>query len=225
MRSLCKGSSKNALSLSLKTVRFDLSDYQELVIRQFKNQWKPSSKCHKPLKFDHIAHDNQSKSKKNSDQVSCPSSTGKEKWMKLTGRILFLTQLFDDRTSCHTPLSPITITNSASNSSETYSNITLTFVALSHSHPSPTPFLDPGTFALNSQTCNPLFEKIVDPPLHNKGIFVSRLHFSINKFLAAAFLAINIHLSKFWPIMVEVVICRREEGTVTNGAKWHIINK
>ena len=89
-RSLCKGSSKNALSLSLKTVRFDLSDYQELVIRQFKNQWKPSSKCHKPLKFDHIAHDNQSKSKKNSDQVSCPSSTGKEKWMKLTGPVTFI---------------------------------------------------------------------------------------------------------------------------------------
>ena len=88
-RSLCKGSSENALSLSLKTVRFDLSNYQELVIGQLKNQWKPRSKCHKPLKFDHIAHDNRSKSKKNSDQVSCPASTGKEKWMKLTGPVTF----------------------------------------------------------------------------------------------------------------------------------------
>ena len=33
----------------------------------------------------HIAHDNQSKSIKNSDQVSCPALTGKEKWMKETG--------------------------------------------------------------------------------------------------------------------------------------------
>ena len=37
-----------------------------------------------------------------------------------------------------------------------------------------------------------------------------RLQFSINKFLASAFLAINIRLSKFWPILVEVT-CRREE--------------
>ena len=37
----------------------------------------------------------------------------------------------------------------------TYSNITLT----------PSAFLRPGTFALNSHTYNPLFEKIVDPPL------------------------------------------------------------
>ena len=42
------------------------------------------------MKFDHIAHDNQSKSKKNGDQVSCPASTGKRKWMKLTGPVTFL---------------------------------------------------------------------------------------------------------------------------------------
>ena len=29
----------------------------------------------------------------------------------------------------------------------------------------PPPFLGPGTFALNSHTYNPLFEKILDPPL------------------------------------------------------------
>ena len=33
------------------------------------------------MKFNYIAHDNQSKSMKNSDQVSCPPSTGKEKYM------------------------------------------------------------------------------------------------------------------------------------------------
>ena len=27
---------------------------------------------------------------KNSDQVSCPASTGKEKWMKLTGPVTFI---------------------------------------------------------------------------------------------------------------------------------------
>ena len=43
------------------------------------------------MKFDHIAHDNQSKLiKKNSDQVSCPASIGKEKWMKLTGPVTFI---------------------------------------------------------------------------------------------------------------------------------------
>ena len=43
-----------------------------------------------------------------------------------------------------------------------------------------------------------------------------RLQFSVNKFLAAAFLSINqILLSKFWPILVEVVICRREQEAVT----------
>ena len=29
----------------------------------------------------------------------------------------------------------------------------------------PSPFLGPETFALNSRTYNPLFEKILDPPL------------------------------------------------------------
>ena len=90
MRSPDKGSSKNALSLSLTNcpiwpVRLPGACNRTGPIGQLKNQWKPSGKCHKPLKFDHIAHDNQSKSKKNSDQVSCPASTGKEKWMKLTG--------------------------------------------------------------------------------------------------------------------------------------------
>ena len=55
--------------------------------------------------------------KKKNDQVSCPASTGKKKWMKLTGPVTFiyinkystteilpfcLTQLISDRTSCHT---------------------------------------------------------------------------------------------------------------------------
>ena len=50
----------------------------------------------------------------------------------------------------------------------TYSNITLT---LSQNQPSPFPpsplphFLGFGTFALNSQNYNPLFGKILDPPL------------------------------------------------------------
>ena len=30
---------------------------------------------------------------KNNDQISCPASTGKEKWMKLTGSVTF-TQIF-----------------------------------------------------------------------------------------------------------------------------------
>ena len=35
-----------------------------------------------------------------------------------------------------------------------------------HYPPTPTPpFLGPGTFALNSRTYNPLFEKILEPPL------------------------------------------------------------
>ena len=38
----------------------------------------------------------------------------------------------------------------------------------------------------------------------------------------AAFLAINIDLLKFWPILVDVVICRREQGVVTNSARWHV---
>ena len=42
------------------------------------------------MKFHYIAHDNQSKSIKNSDQVSYPVSTGKEKWMKLTGPVTFI---------------------------------------------------------------------------------------------------------------------------------------
>ena len=40
--------------------------------------------------FNYIAHDNQSKSTNNSDQVSCPASTGKENWMKLTGPVTFI---------------------------------------------------------------------------------------------------------------------------------------
>ena len=42
------------------------------------------------MKFDHKAHHNQSKSMKKNDQVSCPASTGKEKWMKLTGPVTFI---------------------------------------------------------------------------------------------------------------------------------------
>ena len=66
---MCKGSSKNALSLSLKTVRFDLSDYRELVIGQdksdsYRTNENQVANGHKPLKFDHVAHDNQSKSMK-----------------------------------------------------------------------------------------------------------------------------------------------------------------
>ena len=129
----------------------DLFDYQELVIGQLKNQWKPSSKCHKPLKFDHIAHDNPSKSKKNSDQVSCPASTGKEKWMKLTGPVTFIHINKYSKTEIPTPIPIPTLP--------------------------PTPFLGPGTFALNSQICNPLFEKILDPNLHNKGILLAGFSF------------------------------------------------
>ena len=44
-----------------------------------------------------------------------------------------------------------------------------------------------------------------------------RLEFSVNKIIASAFLAINIHLSKFRPTLVEVVICRPEQGAVTSG--------
>ena len=44
-----------------------------------------------------------------------------------------------------------------------------------------------------------------------------RLEFSVNKIIASAFLAININLSKFRPILVEVVICRPEQGAVTSG--------
>ena len=64
-------------------------------------------------------------------------------------------------TSCHTPLSTITITDSASNSSETYSNITLTFVTLPHS------------LALGR------LKKILDPPLHNKGILLIDVFISV----------------------------------------------
>ena len=46
------------------------------------------------MKFNYIAHDNQSKSMKNSDQVSCPASTGKEKWIKLTGPVTFIQKFF-----------------------------------------------------------------------------------------------------------------------------------
>lgn len=58
--------------------------------------------------------------------------------------------------------------NSTSNSSEiqmkksTYSDITLT-LTLPPSHFSHS--FGPGTFALNSHTYKPLFEKVVDPPL------------------------------------------------------------
>ena len=31
---------------------------------------------------------------KNSDQVSCPASTGKEKWIKLTGPVTFIQKFF-----------------------------------------------------------------------------------------------------------------------------------
>ena len=42
------------------------------------------------MKFNYTAHDSQSKSMKNSDQVSCPGSSGKEKWMKLTGPVTII---------------------------------------------------------------------------------------------------------------------------------------
>ena len=47
------------------------------------------------MKFNYIAHDNQSKSMKNSDQVSCPASTGKEKWMKLSEPVTFIQMLWN----------------------------------------------------------------------------------------------------------------------------------
>ena len=46
--------------------------------------------------------------------------------------------------------------------------ITLTFVTLPHSHPPPPPFLGPG-----------MFEKILDPPLHNKGILLVDVFISV----------------------------------------------
>ena len=47
------------------------------------------------------------------------------------------------------------------------------------------------------------------------------------KLLAARFLSINIivDLSKLWPLLVEVVICRRQQGAVKNGARWHVKKK
>ena len=42
------------------------------------------------MKFDYIAHDNQSKSMKNSGLVSCQASTGKGKWMKLNCPVTFI---------------------------------------------------------------------------------------------------------------------------------------
>ena len=41
------------------------------------------------MKFNYIAHDNQSKSMKNSDQVSYKKNY-KKNWMKLTGPVTFI---------------------------------------------------------------------------------------------------------------------------------------
>ena len=77
------------LLCNFKTVRFDLSDYQKFVIGQVKSdslrtiehqvasatsQWNFTT-------WLMITNQNQWKF---CDQVSCPSSTGKEKWRKLT---------------------------------------------------------------------------------------------------------------------------------------------
>ena len=60
-------------------------------IRQLKNQWKSSSKCHysqwNSTTLHTITNQNQWK---NSDQPDCPALNGKVKWMKLTGTGTFV---------------------------------------------------------------------------------------------------------------------------------------
>ena len=89
----------------------------------------------------------------------------------------------------------------------------------------PSPFLGPGTF-----------EKILDPPLHNKGIFLVDVFISVaavekhNEFKTQNHpkwqkASVFYKLSKFWPILVEAVTCWREEGTVTNTARGSFENE
>ena len=82
-----------------KTVRFDLSDYQKLVIGQVKsdsqrtneNQVANATSQWNFTTWPMIANQNQWK---NCDQVSCPASTGQEKRMKLTGPVTFIQTFF-----------------------------------------------------------------------------------------------------------------------------------